>query len=593
MKGICMMRNNRKSNNKLLGICTLFLILAVVLAGCGATNTAEGETTPAPTQSPDSTPVQPAPESPSPTPDQKPEVVSLHKVYANDFLIGNIYNVSVTGGPDKRVILTHFNALTPENLMKPGNIQPSEGNFKFGDSDKMMEFAEKNGLKVIGHTLAWHQQSGNFLGRNVTRDQAIEQLRTHINKVAGQYKGRILAWDVVNEAIEDGVTLPSDGDWTKCLRKTQWLESIGPEYLAMAFQFAREADPAAKLYYNDYNLNYKNKADIVYAMVKDLKEQGVPIDGIGEQAHYNTSVSTASVAYCLELFSKLDVEVSITELDVTVDGAAASGLTKEQEIEQAIVYAKLFTVFKDYSDVIERVTFWGYLDSMSWRKERFPCLFNGDYTEKEAFKAVLDPESYLKANGAEESAVPAKTAQAKFGTPVIDGKVDDIWASAPESEVSTRITAWEGATGTVKALWDEKFIYCLVEVEDDVLNKSSANKHEHDSVEIFLDQNNDKTPSYGPDDGQYRVNFKSESSFGTTPGTAGFMSGAARTPTGYLVEMAIPLVSAAKEGLILGFDAQINDANAEGLRQGIAKFSDPTDNSWSSAAAWGNLELVK
>jgi endo-1,4-beta-xylanase len=320
---------------------------------------------------------------------------SLAEAYADYFLIGTVYNPNSTSGKDKELLLKDFNVITPENLMKPQYMQPNEGEFVFAGSDNMIKFAQENDLKVVGHTLAWHQQTGNWLGINVTRDEAIEQLRSHITTIVGKYKGQVMSWDVVNEAINDGVSLPSNGDWTKCLRDTQWLKSIGPDYLALAFQFAHEADPDAKLYYNDYNLNVSQKAKIVHAMVKDLLAQGVPIHGIGMQAHYNTNIQAANVEASLKLFSELDVEISITELDMTVSGATATGLTEDQEKAQAVAYAKLFKLFKDYKDKIVRVTFWGTLDTRSWRAKQFPCLFNGDYTPKEAYYAVLDPEGYL------------------------------------------------------------------------------------------------------------------------------------------------------------------------------------------------------
>ncbi|MBH1940810.1 endo-1,4-beta-xylanase [Mobilitalea sibirica] len=522
-----------------------------------------------------------------------PEDFSLYEAYEDDFLLGTIYTDANTKGLDMELTLKHFNAITPENLMKPEYMQPTEGNFHYTQSDKMVQFGQEHGLVLIGHTLAWHSQSGKWLGRNVSREESIEQLRSHITNIVEKYKGQFAAWDVVNEAINDGVRLPADGDWTKCLRQTQWLTSIGPDYLEMAFTFAREADPDLKLYYNDYNLNSKDKADIVYAMVKDFKERGIPIDGIGMQGHYNTQTSIGTVEYSLKKFSELGVEVSITELDITVNDAAPNGLSEEQEKEQAIVYAQLFKLFREYKDMIERVTFWGYVDHRSWRSDRFPCLFNEDFTPKEAVYAVLDPEKYLELNQKPEEEVVVKAAQATYGTPQIDGTIDDIWTNAPKAAVNNQLTAWEGATGNVQLLWDEGFVYVLFDVQDSLLNSQSFNAYEQDSVEIFLDQKNDKTAYYDVDDGQYRVNYEGLSSFGSKPDKAGFKAAAKKTDHGYLVEMAIPLVETAKEGMVMGFDAQINDSNAMGMRQSIAKFNDLTDNSWATTEKWGVLELVK
>lgn len=520
-----------------------------------------------------------------------PENFSLHEAYEDYFLIGTIYT-NAARSQDKDLILKHFNAITPENLMKPEYMQPSEGNFNFRESDPMMSFAKDNGIHVIGHTLAWHQQSGNWLGRNVEREEAIEQLRSHIYNVAGEYKGQIQAWDVVNEAFNDGVPLPADGDWTKCLRNTQWLSSIGPDYMAMAFTFAHEADPDAKLYYNDYNLNNKNKADATYAMVKDLKEQGVPIHGIGMQGHYSVDTSIGTVAYSLDLFSKLDVDISITELDVGVNGASASGLTKEQERQQGIKYAELFKLYKEYSDSIERVTLWGYVDNKSWRSENFPCLFNADKSPKEAAYAVLNPEKYLELY-TDDTEAEARLAKAKYGTPVIDGEIEELWNNVDPAGIDIDVTAWDGAKGQARLLWDESFVYVLVEVTDPVLNKSSQNSYEHDSVELYLDQGNDKNPFYDDNDGQYRINYKGDVSFGNIPDVEGFKAVAKETDNGYLIEVALPLLDEAKEGDIMGFEAQINDSNASGVRQAITKFNDPTDSSWETTEQWGELILEK
>lgn len=587
------MHRGPSSKNKLIILSLIISLSFFMLSGCGSDSKTAGS--PAPSDSAAATP-ETSPEATTPTPEAPTAPspgFSLAEAYADYFLIGTIYTPKTLSDPEKSLVLIHFNCITPENLMKPEYMQPTEGKFHFTEADTMVQFAESNNLKLVGHTLVWHQQSGNWLGQNVSREEAIRQLRSHITNIVGRYKGKIMSWDVVNEAIADGWALPSDGDWTKCLRETQWLKSIGPDYIELAFRFAHEADPDAKLYYNDYNLNDNKKAAIVYAMVKDLKEKGVPIHGIGMQGHYNTDVSIASVENSLKMFSELGVEVSITELDVTVNNAAgAKVLTEEQEVKQAIVYAKLFKLFKEYKDTIARVTFWGTIDTASWRSDRFPCLFNGDYTPKEAAYAVLDPEKYLADHGVTEEKV-VKKAQAIYGTPKIDGVKDDIWDKCPEIPVNNPIMAWEGAKGAVRVLWDESFIYCFFEVEDAVLNKDSQNPYEHDSIEIFLDQNNGKTPYYEADDGQYRVNFEGYETFDHLPDKPGFKSVAKRTDKGYLVELAIPLLAPASEGMVMGFDAQVNDSNDKGIRVSIMKFSDLTDNTWQTLENIADLELVK
>ncbi len=564
------------------------LLLALSLCACGAP-AAEPSVTemPTPTAAPEPTP--------SPTPELGsegwPGDFSLCKAYEDYFLIGTIYADAVRAGAEKELILKNFNAITPENIMKPESVQATEGNFTFDKTDVMMQFAADNGLKVAGHVLAWHQQTPSWMGSG-EREQAIEQLRTHIANAAGKYKGSILSWDVVNEAVADELALPSDGDWTKCLRKNQWYNSIGPDYIKLAFEFARQADPDAKLYYNDYNLDYKSKADVVYAMVKDLREAGVPIDGIGMQGHYSLDTSAGSVKYSLDLFSQLGVEVSITELDITVNNAGPSGLTEEQEIQQGVLYAQLFSLFKQYKGTIKRVTFWGYADDKSWRADRFPCLWNADRSPKQAAYAVLDPERFLELH---KDALPKEPnmAAAKYGTPKIDGKIDDVWAGCPEAQVNIPIMAWEGAKGKARILWDKSFVYVLFEVTDPVLNNSSTQVHGQDSIEVFLDQKADAGTSYNPDDGQYRVSYVGLESFGGSTDANGFKSAAKITDGGYLVELAIPLAVKPEDGMIMGFDLQINDSDDKGIRQSMTKFNDPTNNSYLSPEKWGRLTLEK
>ena len=323
----------RSSKSKIIVLSLVISLTAFMLSGCGADGQTSG--TPQPSPAPASTP------DPTPTPTSTPESgdsgskkpkgpvyeptgSSLAEAYSDYFLIGTIYTPNTLIDPEKSLVLDQFNCITPENIMKPEGMQPSEGYFGFALPDTMLKFTEENNLKVVGHTLVWHQQSGRFLGQTSDREKAIEQLRNHITTVVSNYKGRIMVWDVVNEAVKDDWPLPPDGDWTKCLRETQWLRSIGPDYIEMAFRFAHEADPDAKLYYNDYNLNVNTKATVVNAMVKDLLEKGVPIHGIGMQGHYSTDVSISSVENSIKMFSQLGVEVSISELDVTVNNASGS-----------------------------------------------------------------------------------------------------------------------------------------------------------------------------------------------------------------------------------------------------------------------------
>ncbi len=162
--------------------------------------------------------------------------------------------------------------------------------------------------------------------------------------------------------------------------------------------------------------------------------------------------------------------------------------------------------------------------------------------------------------------------------------MDEIWNQAKEEPVRIMTMAWQGATGTVKTLWDEKNIYVLVRVKDKTLNTDSKNAYEQDSVELFLDENNDKSYYYQEDDGQFRVSCKNMVTFGSNGKREGFQSSVKVTEDGYLVEAKIPLTTTAEKGKVMGFDVQINDSNERGERISVAKFNDDSDNSWQSTA---------
>jgi endo-1,4-beta-xylanase len=227
----------------------------------------------------------------------------------------------------------------------------------------------------------------------------MERLKKHIFTVAGRYKGRVLGWDVVNEAIAD-----SGAGETENLRKRSWYTAIGPDVLTMAFKWAHEADPNAMLFYNDYNIEQgavENKGKHASSMflLKRLIAEGAPISGVGIQGHWHLDSDLADVEKAITDYAALGLKVSITELDVTATGSnsgafGVSGgnrtIPKENYQKQAEVYKKLFEIFIRHLDVIHRVTFWGISDNRSWRRGQDALLFDGQLQPKPALKAVLD-----------------------------------------------------------------------------------------------------------------------------------------------------------------------------------------------------------
>ena len=333
------------------------------------------------------------------------QVPALKDAYAGQFLIGFAARAAYQG--DDAINQRHFNAVTAENAMKWESLQPSPGRFNFGAADSLVLYAEKHDMEVTGHTLVWHSQTPDWVfydeNRNeLSREALIERMREHIHTVVGRYKGRVASWDVVNEAVEFDAATQKWG-----LRDSKWRQIIGDDYIELAFRFAHEADPGASLLYNDYSATDPGKRDAIYQLVEDLLAKGVPIHGIGMQGHWDiTYPSTTAVRSAIEKYSSLGVGVSITEMDVSVFGwndrtnRYASGLPESIAAQQAQTYASYFKVFQEFSDVIDRVTFWGVCDNHSWKnnypvqgRRDHPLLFDAEGNPKPAFWAVLDPHN--------------------------------------------------------------------------------------------------------------------------------------------------------------------------------------------------------
>jgi endo-1,4-beta-xylanase len=276
-----------------------------------------------------------------------------------------------------------FNLLVAENAFKFDALHTARTTYNFTDADALVAFAQANGMAVRGHTLVWHNQLPAWLtGGNFTRDDVIAILRDHIMTVVGRYRGRILAWDVVNEAIDDG---------TGQLRTSSfWFQKIGPEYVAMAFQFARQADPDAILYYNDFEAEGAGtKSDGVFNLVSGLVNQGVPIGGVGWQMHKVNPfrISTANQTNARRL-AALGLEISLTELDVRIQLPSDA-----QELQQqALAYGDAVTFCLTEPNCVAVVS-WGFTDKFSWVPGVFSgfgdaLMFDMSYQPKPAYTAM-------------------------------------------------------------------------------------------------------------------------------------------------------------------------------------------------------------
>jgi endo-1,4-beta-xylanase len=245
------------------------------------------------------------------------EPPSLKELAPRGLLIGAAVNQAQSDGKDAAataIVTRQFNTISPENLLKWESVHPESGRYVFEPADRYVSYGRERGMAVIGHVLLWHQQTPAWVfagkdGKPPDRELLLGRLREHIQTVVGRYRGRIHGWDVVNEAFED------DGSW----RKTPWLDAIGQDYVAKAFEFARAADPQAELYYNDYNLWKPAKRKAAIALVGQLRAQGLRVDAIGEQGHWGVAdPPLADVLAMLSDFAAAGQKIVITELDMDV-----------------------------------------------------------------------------------------------------------------------------------------------------------------------------------------------------------------------------------------------------------------------------------
>lgn len=302
----------------------------------------------------------------------------------------------------QRLIAEQYDLVVSENSMKFGPLSPKPGEYNWADADALVDFAEKHKMKVRGHNFVWHAQLPSWFKETATKDNAKKIMVDHINTVAGHFKGKIQAWDVVNEAINVGDGMP-DG-----LRKSPWYELVGPEYLDIAYRTARQADPKAKLTYNEYGIeddsedNAKKRAATL-ALLKRFKNSGTPIDALGIQSHIHAGTGETYGKGMRELITgaqELGLEVYLTEFDVNDDGVADDDPTARDRAVAA--------VYKDYLNIalegkaVKAVLTWGVSDKDTWlnglrehrekrpnRRQR-PLPFDNDLKPTAPFFAIRD-----------------------------------------------------------------------------------------------------------------------------------------------------------------------------------------------------------
>lgn len=328
----------------------------------------------------------------------------LKDYYKAYFPVGVAVSPQVLVGPEAGLIKREFNSLTAENVMKMGPIHPEENRYNWEPADQIVNFAQTNGMKMRGHTLCWHNQTPAWIfkdnaGNQVSKEVLLQRLKDHITAVVTRYKGKIYAWDVVNEAIDDKDDV--------FYRPSPWYDIIGEEFIAKAFEYAHAADPDALLFYNDYNTESPAKRDKIIKLVKSLKAAGVPIHGIGIQGHWSIfGPSEEDIATSIAAYSALGLKLHITELDISVYRSEqgrrdkrpdeSDEFTPEMEQKQTELYSGIFRILRENRNAISAVTFWNVTDKRSWLdnfpvrgRKNYPLLFDKDGKPKKAYWEVV------------------------------------------------------------------------------------------------------------------------------------------------------------------------------------------------------------
>ena len=343
---------------------------------------------------------------------------ALKDVFKDDFYVGVALSLNQISGkePDAiALVKKHFNSITPENILKWEEVHPEPNRYNFEAADNYITSGENHNMHIIGHTLVWFHQTPDWVfqdesGNPIGREALLNRMNEHIRTVMGRYKGRIHGWDVINEAI-----LP-DGQFRKC----KWLDILGEDYIIKAVEYARQADPNAELYYNDYNMWKQGQYEGVIKLIRMLQSKGIQVDGVGIQGHWGLDYPTLEeIETFIQALSKLDIKLMITELDVSVlpyydnydnvvdistfdpefqkkHNPYPHTLPDSVQKDLANRYADFFSIFLKHRDKIGRVTFWAVHDGQSWRsympikgRADYPMLFDQHCKPKPAFDAVI------------------------------------------------------------------------------------------------------------------------------------------------------------------------------------------------------------
>ncbi|KNY28475.1 carbohydrate binding domain-containing protein [Pseudobacteroides cellulosolvens] len=498
-------------------------------------------------------------------------LTSVKDVYNTDFKIGAALMASETKGVISNLMQKHFNSVVADNEMKPESIQRNKDDFNWVEADRIVQFTEDNGMDLRFHTLVWHQQTpdwwfrddnGNDMSletdpvkRAANKALLLKRLDTYIRTVVDRYGSVVDSWDVVNEVI--------DQDRPDGMRNSKWYNITGKDFIKQAFISTRsELDKngwTGKLYINDYNTNDPKKRDWLYNLIVELKNQGVPIDGVGHQTHIN--IYQPSVDYMIDSikkFGELGLDNQITELDVSIynnnDKSKYETIPESILIHQGYRYKELFEAFKSVKQYISNVTLWGISDEHTWlstfpiARLEAPLLFDSKYQAKYAYWGIVDPDQ-----------LPAliQNLKSSKGTPVIDGNTEHVWSISSFTPVMDS----SAFKGYFKTLWDDQNLYILAEVSDSQINSN-------DKVEVFVeDANYVFTRDSTGEGAQYTVK---------------------EITAGYRIEAVIPLSTAVLHD-VKNYDIRFTD-NDTGA---VLSWNDKSNSQNTDTSKFGNLTLCE
>lgn len=340
----------------------------------------------------------------------------LKEAYKNDFLIGAALSASIISKQDPKLtalITKDFNSITAENCQKWGEVRNEDGSWKWQDSDAFVNFGTQHNMHIVGHTLGWHSQIPDSVFKNkdgsyISKEALAKKQQEHITTLVDRYKGKIAAWDVVNEAVGDDNNM----------RTSHWYNIMGDDFLVNAFNLAHETDPKAHLMYNDYNNEQAGKRGATIEMLKRLQKRKTPIHGLGMQAHVGLESDMKNFEDSILAYSELGLRIHLTELDIDVLPSVwnlpvaeistrfeykperdpyINGLPKEIDEKLAKAYETLFKILIKHKDKVDRVTFWGVSDDASWLngfpipgRTNYPLLFDRQQQPKSAYFRLLD-----------------------------------------------------------------------------------------------------------------------------------------------------------------------------------------------------------